>query len=129
MLADDLSAPLGLNKTPPRRTPVWVSLVRVVAGALSLAIVVVAGWALITDDPFGGEPIVVVSANLRADTAIRRPEEASLISPLPVNIEGLNPDSPAAATVEPPPAAPPGSRIITIIDGTSGKRQDVVIPG
>ena len=34
-----------------------------------------------------------------------------------------------SASLRPPPAPPPGSKTITIIDGSSGKHQDVVIPG
>src|SRR5882762_7123357 len=115
MLADDLSAPLGLHKPQPRRAAVSVSLPGVVAGALGLVVVAVAGWTLIADDPFGGEPMVVVPANLRADAAVKKSEEASLRVPAQGIAEGLNQDGPPAATVEQPPVAPPGSKTITII--------------
>jgi uncharacterized protein len=130
MLADDLSAPLGLHKTQPRRAVVSISLPHVIAGALSLGVVAVTGWAIIADDPFGGEPMVIVPANLRADTAVKKPEEVSLRSPAPGNVEGPGHDGQPAGASEPTaPIIPPGSKIITIIDGTSGKRQDIVIPG
>ena len=133
MLADDLSAPLGLHKTQPRRAVVSISLPHVIAGALSLGVVAVTGWAIIADDPIGGEPTVIVPANLRADTVVKKPEEVSLRSPAPGirgNAEGPGHDSQPAGAGEPTaPVVPPGSKIITIIDGISGKRQDIVIPG
>ena len=133
MLADDLNAPLGQHKTQPRRAGVPVALPRVIVGALSLGVVAVAGWAMIADDPIGGEPMVIVPANLRADTAVKKPEEVSLRSPAPgirSNAEGLGYNGQPAGAGEPTaPVIPPGSKIITIIDGTSGKRQDIVIPG
>ena len=127
MPADDLSAPLGQHK-PQRHRNAGAALPPVIAGALSLVVVAAAGWAIIADDPFGGEPMVIVPANLRADTAVKKPEEMSLRSSAPGalgNTERQNRDDGEPAA----PAAPPGSKVITIIDGTSGKRQDVVILG
>ena len=37
-----------------------------IAGVLGLALLVFAGWAVFADDPFGGEPMIVVSADPRA---------------------------------------------------------------
>ena len=130
MLADDLSAPLGQHKTRPRRSAMPIALPHVIVGALSLVVGAVAAWAMIANDPFGGEPMVIVPANLRADTAVKKPDEVSLRAPAPANTESPIHDAQAAAPVEPAaPVIPPGSKIISIIDGTSGKRQDIVIPG
>ena len=52
------------------------------------------------------------------------------VRPAPGNTELPNHDGQPAGAGEPTaPVVPPGSKIITIIDGTSGKRHDVVIPG
>jgi uncharacterized protein len=130
MLADDLSAPLGQHKTQPRRAAGPMALPYVIVGTLSLVVVAVAGWAMIVDDPIGGEPMVIVPANLRADTAVTKPKEVSLRSPAPGITEPPKHDGQPAGAGEPTaPVIPPGSKIITIIDGMSGKRQDIVIPG
>src|SRR5262245_24284327 len=84
---------------------------------------------MLADDPFGGEPIAVVSTNLGPEDPARTSEDA-----------GAKPEAPAAtanrqartATTDrrplPRKPRPQGSRTITIIDGSSGKRQDVVVP-
>src|SRR5204863_8928363 len=74
--------------------------------------------------PLGGGPTMIVPAHLRADTAIKKPEEVNSRATAPDTIEGSSRDEREPIA----PAAPAGSRTITIIDGMSGKRQDVVIP-
>ncbi len=120
---DDLSKPLG--KSPKKKTRFAVPLplvTRAIAGVLGACVAVVAGWILFVDEPFGGEPMVIVSADTRA-------------SPQPAKAGGETaplankPDTPAApialAEGDKPPA--PGSKTVTIIDGTTGKRQEVTV--
>jgi polysaccharide deacetylase 2 family uncharacterized protein YibQ len=132
---DDLSAPLGQHmKTKKRRTTVPAVVPQGIAVGLGLFGLVFAGWALIADDPFGGEPVAVVAANLGADNSGKTSEDATAQPAGPAgpgNAARPNRyDGPAAAGAEPAATAPPpGSKTITIIDGTSGKRQDVVVPG
>ena len=59
---DDLSAPLGQGKTAKRRLVLPIRASHVVAGALALCIAVFAGWAMVADDPLGGEPMAVIPA-------------------------------------------------------------------
>src|SRR5438552_2483744 len=73
---------------------------------------------MLADDPFGGEPMAVAAANL--SIAGKTADETAV-------------KSVAAASAEPgqsPPAASAGAgaKTITIIDGSSGKRQEVVVP-
>jgi polysaccharide deacetylase 2 family uncharacterized protein YibQ len=100
------------------------------AAGLALVVLVVAGRAMFAEDPLGGEPMAVVPVNLRADAAGNTPE---VTSPRPVagNAERPNRhDGPSLGAADPSaPAVPPGGRTVTIIDGSSGKRQEVVIPG
>jgi hypothetical protein len=86
------------------------------------------GWALFGDNPFGGEPMVVVAVAPTTDDgpapikpdAQKSPDAAAP----PAGIAGpRHSEGPAGA------APPPGSKTVTIIDGSSGKRQEVVIPG
>jgi len=126
--ADDLSAPLGQDKEPRRRRALPIAVPRAVAALLSLFVVIVAGWAMVMDDPFGGEPMAVAPANLamagnKPDAAGGR---ATGQAGMATNDRPNRYDGPAAETS--PGAAAPAGRTITIIDGTSGKRRDVVIP-
>jgi polysaccharide deacetylase 2 family uncharacterized protein YibQ len=111
---DDLNAPLGQDKRkPPRR----IGAPQVLAALLALSGALVAAWAALVNDPLGGEPVVVVSAKPPpADTGARRHDG-------PAN-------EPQARAAVPPPAssAAPGANTVTIIDGSSGKRQEVVVP-
>jgi hypothetical protein len=85
---------------------------------LGLFVIILVGWTMIVDDPFGGEPMAITPANLTAVSPATQPEQSTADPP-----EGSAP--PAASTLP----APPAGKTITIIDGTSGKRQDIVIPG
>jgi polysaccharide deacetylase 2 family uncharacterized protein YibQ len=129
-MADDLSAPLGQNKAPKRTRRVPLAVPYTVLGLASVFVAVLAGWAMIVDDPFGGEPLAIVPTDLQAVAATSKPEDGTIVRPAPGEAGGKTArpnryDGPAHET--PPPAAPAG-KTITIIDGTSGKREQVVIP-
>src|SRR5262249_14542541 len=84
---------------------------------------------MLADDPVGGKPIAVVSTNLGPEDPARTSEDAGAKPEAPAataNKAGPNRyDGPSTAS---PQTAPAGSRTITIIDGSSGKRRDVVVP-
>ena len=124
MAPDDLSAPLGQNKAPPRRRTLPSVVPRAAVGLLSIFVVVLVGWAMIVDDPFGGEPWAVAPAAVTAALSGKPSDEAQARG------GGQAPARIDAAPAETPlqPAAPVG-RTVTIIDGTSGKRQEIVIAG
>jgi hypothetical protein len=127
--ADDLSAPLGQDRTPKRRRALPIAIPKAAVGVLSLSVIVVAGWALIVDDPFGGEPIAVVRTDLGlAPIPGGKSEQASTRPPGQAADERPNrPDGQPPAEAAPP--STPTGRTVTIIDGTSGKRQEIVLPG
>jgi hypothetical protein len=116
---DDLSAPLGQGKTAKRRRVLTIALPHAITGILSIFIAVFAGWALIVKDPFGGEPRVVV----RADPGEAKGGRAS--SDTAANEQ---PGESAAPVIVSAPPSVPAVNTITIIDGTSGRRQEVLIP-
>jgi uncharacterized protein len=127
--ADDLSAPLGQNRAPKRRRALPVLIPQAAVGVLSLFVVVVAGWSMVVDDPFGGEPIAVVRTDLAAASSGTKPEGAGPRAddgPAVDGRPGRN-DGPPPVEAAPPPV--PAGRTVTIIDGTSGKRRDIVLPG
>ncbi len=62
MTADDLTAPL--RRRPKRRSKINLPATPIIAGTLALFLAVFVLWAIVADDPFGGEPMAVVSADL-----------------------------------------------------------------
>jgi polysaccharide deacetylase 2 family uncharacterized protein YibQ len=132
MSADDLTAPLGQQLKPPRRKfPITTS--QALAGALALFLGVFVLWAALGDNPFGGEPMVVVPIDLHPGAAKtaddRTPPNVVVVpgSPGAGRYDGPPPTQlPADHAAAPPPAAT--TRTITIIDGKTGEHQEVVIP-
>ena len=111
----DLHKPLGQTskKKKPFVLPMPV-VTRAVAGALVLCLTVLAGWIVFVNDPFGGEPMAVVSAQPnktaeRAASPVAKPDAA-----LPTAL--ADGDKPAS-----------NPKTVTIIDGSTGKRQEVSV--
>jgi polysaccharide deacetylase 2 family uncharacterized protein YibQ len=115
--ADDLSTPLG-QKTARRKRRYRLPFTgtHVVAVLLGLFLVTFVGFAIFNDNPLGGEPI--------AHIALRQPivgaEKPAVTPPNAVEPAAKSPAK---------QAAPAEQRTVTIIDGSSGTRHDVVISG
>ncbi|HKS65030.1 MAG TPA: divergent polysaccharide deacetylase family protein [Xanthobacteraceae bacterium] len=111
---DDLSKPLG-QKKKKRKTrvavPMWV-VSRSIAGLLGLCVAVLAGWILLVDEPYGGEPMAMVSAYTRPP-----PAKAG------ETVESATKPDPAASVAE----GQKSGQTVTIIDGSTGKRQEVSV--
>jgi uncharacterized protein len=126
---DDLSRPLGQGRTePPRRLP---PVVRPLAAAFAGAgLVLFAAWGFIHYGSLGGAPKFPVSAGV-ADAASKMPP-AEVTSAIPAQIEVPPATARNAAAAEPAAQPAPPDRpehVVTIIDGRSGTRQEVRIPG
>jgi polysaccharide deacetylase 2 family uncharacterized protein YibQ len=134
---DELSAPLGKSaKKEQRRFRLPIRIPHMIAGLLGLFVLACAAWALMVDDPFGGEPIAVVATGFD-------PPKSGPALPTVVPAQGPRsydgPDAPASKQAPAPtpaqpaaaplPAANPNTKIVTIIDGSTGKRQEVPISG
>jgi hypothetical protein len=118
---DDLNAPLGQDKR--KKLPIPTAAPQILAGVLGLFGIAVVVWAIFVNDPLGGEPTAVVSTS-----SVAKKTDAAGDGQQHSRYDGPSIAAPAAA----PPAAvapPPDSHTITIIDGSSGKHQDVTIPG
>ena len=115
MSDDDLTKPLGAAPkrrfTIPKIPPGWVP--RGIYGAIGALVVFITAWTALVDDPYGGEPMAIVSMGaLAKPTAAAKKPEATAGDARPNT----------AAT----PAAAPG-QTITIIDGSTGRRQEVIV--
>ncbi len=113
--ADDLSTPLG-QKTVRRKRQFRLPFtgMQALAVLLGLFLAVFAGFAIFNDNPFGGEPIVRVALRQPAPEA----EKPGMAPPSAAEPAG-KPAARQTATAE--------QKTITIIDGSSGTRHDVVI--
>jgi uncharacterized protein len=107
---DDLSAPLGQNtERRKRRFRLPFTAMQALAGLLGLFLLAFTGFALFKNNPLGGEPVAQVAIRQKA-------------------AEEKAPAATAAGHDQGEKAAPKqAEKTVTIIDGSSGKRQDVVI--
>jgi polysaccharide deacetylase 2 family uncharacterized protein YibQ len=111
-MTDDLSTPLGQKtERQKRRFRLPFTAVQALAVLLGLFLVAFLAVALFTDNPFGGEPV--------ARVALRTPADEKLTAAASGHPE------PAAKSAQQP--ATGDNKTVTIIDGSSGKRHDVVI--
>ena len=116
--ADDLSTPLGRKTVrSKRRFRLPFTGIQALAVVLGLILVAFVGFAIFNDNPLGGEPIAHVAIRQTTAPAGDKSAVAPLTAPEPV--------AKSAAK----PAAPGDQKTITIIDGSSGTRRDVVIGG
>lgn len=129
MASDDLDAPLGLDKEPRRRRfalPFKIPLGLPVAALLMFGLVGFFGWALLHEDPLGGEPMVVISVKPPAADA---PAQPGASAPVGGDAAASAPDAGASADGKAVPRKTAASGpTVTIIDGSTGKRQEVSLP-
>lgn len=132
MATDDLSAPLGQHRKK-RRAAIRLPIPHIAAGMLALFLAIFVLWAAIGDNPFGGEPVAVVPVHLQSavptKTAGAEKPPVAVAKPgapgAPGRYDGPGQSPPAAPGKEP---VPPGSTTVNIINGTTGARQEVIIP-
>lgn len=121
MVTDDLTTPLGQEAAPRRsllRLRLPITLPQAVAGLLGLFLLTFLGFAIFHEDPLGGEP----SARLAIPPSAVKPDAAKpVVPPSPPPVAQA-----AAPAITVAPAA--DQKTITIIDGSSGTRRDVVVP-
>lgn len=117
--ADDLSAPLGQDKPRrKRRLRLPFTAMQALAVLLGLFLVTFAGFAIFNKDPLGGEPMTRI--------AIRDPK-ATDEKPSAGHGEEHGQDSKHATKEASKEAASGAQKTVTMIDGSTGARHDVVI--
>jgi uncharacterized protein len=115
--ADDLTTPLG-QQTVRRKRGIRLpfTFTQVIAVVLGLFLATFAGYAIFTDNPLGGEPI----AHIVIHSATPAAEKTAAAPPATAD---------HGAKTTPKQAIAGEQKTITIIDGSSGARHDVVISG
>lgn len=112
MATDDLNAPLGQDKTKRNGLGLPRFLPYALAGVLGLFVLAFVLWTALVEDPLGGEPMAVVAMErLRAESKKADEAKTAVVQP------------PAAQ----PAAAAPATQTVTVIDGSSGQRQEVQV--
>ncbi|RXH23540.1 polysaccharide deacetylase [Bradyrhizobium nanningense] len=112
--ADDLSAPLGQDKPRrKRRLRLPFTAMQLLAVLLGLFLVTFAGFAIFNKDPLGGEPMTRIAIKPIDKAADEKPAAAQ--------------DSKHETKEAPKQAAPGEQKTVTMIDGSTGARHDVVI--
>jgi polysaccharide deacetylase 2 family uncharacterized protein YibQ len=129
MTTDDLTAPLG-RELKKRRRRIKVPVPQIITGVLAAFLAIFVLWTVVADNPFGGEPMAVVPANIQVTA---KPLISSSGPPPSVAADADQPPhdaqamAPAGAAPAPAPA-PPNTTTITIIDGKTGTKQEVQVP-
>jgi hypothetical protein len=123
MAADDLTAPLRQETKRGRSfsAAITASMPQAIAIALATFLGAFVLWAVIADNPFGGEPMAVVQISPAAESGPGRydgPPDGPITIPVPPGLPAL----PAPGMTE-NPANGANTRTVT------GARQEVVIPG
>jgi polysaccharide deacetylase 2 family uncharacterized protein YibQ len=113
--SDDLSAPLGQTEPRKRRFRLPISAPQVLAAGLGTVLLGFLGFAIFGNNPMGGEPV--------ARVALKPPAPVEEKPPIEIK-RGPAKSAEKAAETTPDVA---GQKTITIIDGSSGARRDVVV--
>ncbi|WP_424628980.1 divergent polysaccharide deacetylase family protein [Bradyrhizobium sp. SYSU BS000235] len=111
---DDLSAPLGQDRPRRRRFQLPFTAPQALTALFGLFLATFLGFAIFNNNPLGGEPIATVT--YKAPSSGDKSAPPSTMAP--------QAQAPAGEAQN---AA--GKQTVTIIDGSSGSRQDVVIGG
>jgi polysaccharide deacetylase 2 family uncharacterized protein YibQ len=114
---DDLSAPLGQDLPRKRRYRLPFTAPQAIAALFGLFLTVFLGFAIFNHNPMGGEPLAKVAydpATLPGEKAAQQQAGAA---------------PPSAPKEAPASAREPtaGQQTVTIIDGSSGARQSVIV--
>jgi hypothetical protein len=121
-MTDDLSAPLGQHRPARPSRKLTLAQLHLIAGVLALALVVGTGWMFLADKPFG--LTAAAHRQIPAKTSPGVDEAEIRLIRLSPGERMTVPDDKVAAT----PVAAPLTKTVTIIDGMSGRRQEVEIP-
>lgn len=120
MSTDELSAPLGRKPVRKQKFRLPFSATQTLATAFLAFLGVFGYYAIFTENPLGGEPMARIAIT---------PDQLASKTPAPESKDTKEDKGKAAGeAAKTPPADPAGQRTVTIIDGSSGARKQVVVP-
>ena len=120
MTMNDLTAPLGQGPRPYRRA-IEVSAAQIIVVALGLFFGAFVLWAVTAEDRVGGEPVAPADLRIakKAPEVIAVPQAAA---------PAESKESATTAALPPPaPAKSPGTMTVTIVDGKTGAKREVIV--
>ncbi|MBO0716627.1 MAG: hypothetical protein J2P55_04740 [Rhizobiales bacterium] len=121
MTMNDLTAPLGQDPRRYRRA-MEVSAAQIIALALGLFFGAFVLWALTAENRSGGEPVAVAPADMHI--AKKAPE----VIAVPQTVAPAeSTQSATTATPPPAPAKSAGTVTVTIVDGKTGAKREVIV--
>ena len=121
-MVDDLNAPLGQDPKRRRRFALPKAVARTIAGLLAAVVVGFGLWTFFVENPLGGEPVAVVSAR------VVPPPKAAGAADGPARALDNGSDAPTVTGTVPGKSSGAATHTVNIIDGTSGRSEQVVIP-
>jgi hypothetical protein len=121
---DDLNAPLGQNISKKPRFAVSVTYWRIVAAGVAVLLIAVVAGALLAIYPIG-KPAISAKQAVPEKVGPERTGSIPESQAIEVVRPQAAPPAPQPRADKPDPAA---TQTITIIDGTSGKREQIVVP-
>jgi polysaccharide deacetylase 2 family uncharacterized protein YibQ len=132
-VADDLNAPLGQEtKTKSRFTPT-ITAPQVIAAGLGVVVLTFALWIIFVDDPMGGEPVQVTAIETIAVPSEAKKQGDTITVVSGQQVQGrpdvMGQSNPVTASGNAPQQSGKATQTVTVIDGSSGKRQEFQIPG
>jgi polysaccharide deacetylase 2 family uncharacterized protein YibQ len=116
---DELSTPLGRKPVRKRGFRLPFSAVQAMAAAFALFLCLFLFYATFRENPMGGEPVARVA--IRPEQLGEKPAAPAEPKDKPAKSESAPKAAAAAVQGE-------GQRTVTIIDGSSGERKQVVVP-
>ncbi|MHC4050779.1 divergent polysaccharide deacetylase family protein [Bradyrhizobium sp. 25ACV] len=124
--ADDLSAPLGQDKPRrKRRLRLPFTAMQALAVLLGLFLLTFAGFAIFNKDPLGGEPMTRIAIGEKG--ADKTADEKRAAGHGQDSKQDSKQDGKHDSQEAPKQAAPGEQKTVTMIDGSTGARHDVVI--
>ncbi|WP_420134219.1 divergent polysaccharide deacetylase family protein [Rhodopseudomonas sp.] len=128
MSADELSTPLGQKRGRLRRFRLPFTASQAIATLLGLFLLAFLGFALFNNDPLGGEPMAQITLKSPADPKdAAAPADKAQADAGHGDKASADKDAKKTEHADAKAAAGPGQKTITIIDGSKGTRQDVVV--
>jgi hypothetical protein len=122
---DDLNAPLGQN-IPQTRRSLPVGRWWMIAAGISLVLVGATAGALLARYRIS-QPAFVAKPSQPSLPELRSSERTGSVPENPAG-EPIGPESAPPATIRADKPKDPATQTITIIDGSSGKREQIVVP-
>jgi hypothetical protein len=127
MALNDLTAPLGPGPRK-RQGAIKIPAAHIIAGALGLFLGLFVLWAVVAENPSGSGPMSNgPMAIAPADLHIAKKAPQIVAVPQPATPADTSERTATPDVTTPPQTKPPGNVTVTIVDGKTGLKREVVV--